>query len=562
MSLHRLALLVALWDVARGAELATGGLRCLKATETTIDVSWDAVNGTDNYYIGLSADASSRPLALQTSASTEVTLIDLVPGTRYFLTLRSHPSEDNIVWGWRQPTAPVMCTTAAGRRDRPHALRRVGDAPSEQSIRVAWRHAEDAHDTEAAEVGVRRVGAAEWRWERTAATPGSDVEHEHEVQGLASGEWFEVSVRDARGRQSEPLRMRTAAAGALHTTAYRISEYQFDVDFLENHDGCADRLAMAAYVQNNGAMNESAMERYEGGSWSMDACLAALEHACPAERGNSFECMGCADRHRAAISQAHICGNFSDGDDRLGWGVHFYCGIGWPGSSFQRSPMTEYCVEHAAAPQTDPVPGGDGFAQYVSCNSDECDGVLLPTGNVPRDPTCICWVWDDRMISQEPRSRTLSVCSPYDKEPWVGANQCNCSMGKPGTEAALLPPDAPMANYVGRSRVYLPYYKYKKPLEDYPVSVLLGDNLSFPKKGACAEGDKLGDGGCLWKRMPTSRVLYGNDLLEAGWDSSEAWPGSGGSIERELAFTRANAAVFEVALERLERYVTKRCCGC
>jgi len=256
------------------------------------------------------------------------------------------------------------------------------------------------------------------------------------------------------------------------------------------------------------------------------------------------------------------CGNFSDGDSRQGWGVHFFCGIGWPGSSLQRSPITEYCVEHTPAPQTDPVPGGDGFAQYVSCNSDECDGVLLPTGNTPRAPTCICWVWDDRMISQEPKSRTLSVCSPYDKEPWVGANQCNCSIGQPGTQAALLPPAAPMANYVGRSRVYLPYYRYKDPLETYPVSVLLGDNLSFPRKGSCKQHEKLGENGCTWKRLPTSRMLYGHDLLDAGWSTEEAWPGAGGTVQHELEATRANAAVFSTALERIEAYVSKRCCGC
>ena len=42
---------------------------------------------------------------------------------------------------------------------------------------------------------------------------------------------------------SDPLRMRTAAEGALYTTAFRISEYSFDVDFLQNHDG-ANTLAM------------------------------------------------------------------------------------------------------------------------------------------------------------------------------------------------------------------------------------------------------------------------------------------------------------------------------
>jgi hypothetical protein len=189
----------------------------------------------------------------------------------------------------------------------------------------------------------------------------------------------------------------------------------------------------------------------------------------------------------------------------------------------------------------------------------------------------------------------------------VGANQCNCSIGQPGTQAALLPPAAPMANYVGRSRVYLPYYRYKDPLETYPVSystnltfperpspvtltlanlplhgprecavaahpipshilsqvsVLLGDNLSFPRKGSCKQHEKLGENGCTWKRLPTSRMLYGHDLLDAGWSTEEAWPGAGGTVQHELEATRANAAVFSTALERIEAYVSKRCCGC
>ena len=88
-----------------------------------------------------------------------------------------------------------------------------------------------------------------------------------------------------------------------------------------------------------------------------------------------------------------------------------------------------------------------------------------------------------------------------------------------------------MANYVGRSRVYLPYYRYHEPLETYPVSVLIGDNLSFPRKGSCKEGERVGDGGCTWKRLPTSRMLYGHDLLDAGWSTKEAWPGAGGTVE-------------------------------
>jgi hypothetical protein len=77
-----------------------------------------------------------------------------------------------------------------------------------------------------------------------------------------------------------------------------------------------------------------------------------------------------------------------------------------------------------------------------------------------------------------------------------------------------------MANYVGRSKVMLPYYYYSKPMEDYPSSVAAGDNLSFPRKGACNETQQLGDAGCTWKRMPGSRMLHGGDLLAAGWNTT------------------------------------------
>ena len=120
-----------------------------------------------------------------------------------------------------------------------------------------------------------------------------------------------------------------------------------------------------------------------------------------------------------------------------------YCGIGWPESSFQRSPISKYCVEHEAAPQTDPVTkvaDNQGFSQYVSCNSDETDacnenGTTCDTGNRPKDPICRCWVWSDRMLSQEPSSRTLATCSQKYVEPFVHTPQCNCTFGAPGTAA-------------------------------------------------------------------------------------------------------------------------------
>ena len=46
---------------------------------------------------------------------------------------------------------------------------------------------------------------------------------------------------------------------------------------------------------------------------------------------------------------------------------------------------------------------------------------------MPRDPACVCWVWDDRMISHVPKSKLLADCSADVHLPWVGSNQCNCS---------------------------------------------------------------------------------------------------------------------------------------
>ena len=120
--------------------------------------------------------------------------------------------------------------------------------------------------------------------------------------------------------------------------------------------------------------------------------------------------MRCADQHRAALEAA--CGPFSDDDTMQGegsFGVHWYCGVGWPESVAEQGPITEYCVEYlpvgaaatnatttpavgAAAPARD---DDGGFSGYLSCNSDEVDAL----GNDPRDPSCICICYDDRLLA-------------------------------------------------------------------------------------------------------------------------------------------------------------------
>jgi hypothetical protein len=116
-----------------------------------------------------------------------------------------------------------------------------------------------------------------------------------------------------------------------------------------------------------------------------------------------------------------------------------------------------------------------------------------------------------------------------------------------------------MATHVGRATVYLPHYYYHEPADRYNISIATGDNLSFLKRGMCKGQQKLGDGGCTWKPMPSSRLLYGSDLLAAGWDTTSA---RGGSIERELNISYTNINVFRNALGGLDRLMTPRCCGC
>ena len=231
-----------------------------------------------------------------------------------------------------------------------------------------------------------------------------------------------------------------------------ISEYTFDVDFLQNHDA-AQAKTLPLYIQYDGAVNETCYSGFAPGAAHCNgrgpACIEKLETLCGAERASGWPCMRCADGHRAELLST--CGNFSDADDVQDtgrWGEHWFCGAGWPGSTFQRSPMTSYCVEHTAAPQTDPTPAGDGYAQYVSCNSDECE---VTNNSTPRAPVCICWVHDDRENSYQPESEISKVCNPKnDPAGFVGcagvddkfcktAPQCNCTMGVPGNEATALP---------------------------------------------------------------------------------------------------------------------------
>jgi hypothetical protein len=59
-------------------------------------------------------------------------------------------------------------------------------------------------------------------------------------------------------------------------------------------------------------------------------------------------------------------------------------------------------------------------------------------------------------------------------------------------------------------------------------------------------------------------MLYGSDLLQAGWDTSPVPSAKGGTgtVEQELEHTYRNVAAFDRALDAMDRFISPRCCGC
>ncbi|CAK0793037.1 unnamed protein product [Prorocentrum cordatum] len=227
-----------------------------------------------------------------------------------------------------------------------------------------------------------------------------------------SGSWGPAWLRSAAAVQCNTT-ARSAArprapegaggvAGTRFMRVYRLSEYSFDVDFLENHNG-ASADAMPLYLMTCDPTGDCNPWDAREQSPRWDACHSAIQALCPASRGAAFNCMMCAEGHRDELTAA--CGNWTSADSMEGAGsfaIHWWCGVGWPETATKQGPVTEYCVEYQ--PLEGPTRMGDGFSDYLSCNSDEVDGTL---GNDPRDPSCICIVWDDRLLAHQTNASWL-----------------------------------------------------------------------------------------------------------------------------------------------------------
>ena len=379
-----------------------------------------------------------------------------------------------------------------------------------------------------------------------------------------TSETIECSTSDVAHQEyngsAKLLSAATNLANSKFLQVYRISEYSFDVDFLANHDGASvDAMPLYLMTGKNMWSVENLTDRW-------DSCQESLYEICPGLRGAAFDCVDCATANRDAVTAA--CGNWSAQDTLDGEGsfsVHWHCGVGWPESTAKEGPITEYCVEYlpldniedeesSLALGDDATNNADGFATYLSCNSDEVDAF----GNDARDPSCICICYSDRMLSHQSLAefqRDCSVLTDDPQLPWVNTTNCNC----PHTDSPFPVPGAPNSPLVniGRSPIFLPYVGVPlTPHGPHPGEQPSGHNFHFPKGGACAEGEALGSGGCTWRRLPASRMIYGDDLEAAGWDLAFV-----ADTPTNMSHTRANQAAFVAALRALDAKVAPVTCG-
>ena len=137
--------------------------------------------------------------------------------------------------------------------------------------------------------------------------------------------------------------------------------------------------------------------------------------------------------------------------------------------------------------------------------------------------------------------------------PWVDEPQCVCA----GTDSEVPRDGNPSLTHIGRAPVYLPYVGNElKPTAHYSVSIPGGYNYHFPRNGECAEGAPLGTAGCTWRRLPAARMLYGTDLLVAGWNRTFV-----ADTPTDQRHTLANVAAFAKAWKALDEWVQPVACG-
>ena len=202
----------------------------------------------------------------------------------------------------------------------------------------------------------------------------------------------------------------------------------------------------------------------------------------------------------------------------------------------------------------------------------------------------------DRLIAQETAAELAPFCGTALQPGQYPA--CNGTQG-----SVLMPVDSPSLFRVGRQPVYCPYYFWRTAAPVYAPgrSEPCGQWYSFPKAGGCraagahigsagvgageadvasmvgvmgagaeqnkAQGERQQEGACAWRAHPQSRVFYGAQLHEYGWDSRLSFDQRTGARLNTTAQTQANGEALRRALAAAtgvyRRFFARaRCCGC
>lgn len=61
----------------------------------------------------------------------------------------------------------------------------------------------------------------------------------------------------------------------------------------------------------------------------------------------------------------------------------------------------------------------------------------------------------------------------------------------------------------------------------------------------------------MWQRQPQAQLLYGSNLMAAGWNTAQVE-----DTPTNMTITLANIAAFKAAVSNLAAATEPRCCGC
>lgn len=226
---------------------------------------------------------------------------------------------------------------------------------------------------------------------------------------------------------------------------------------------------------------------------------------------------------------------------------------------FITSPRVRYCVEVQKVDLSETsrtssyppfIPINQSFSDYLSCNGagrggTAGDGDPLGWENY----TCVCDNHIDRTFSHQTDAQLAKFCPGSGGSHYgPGAGVCNCS-------AASL---AVSKKHVGFMPMVLPIHMHfgpAPPPAPGPPPTEYGGWYHFPAETKCPDdGTPVGTNGCTWRRDPIAHMLYGKDLVAAGWNTSVG--GFGNPVPSTAVIANTNA------MQKAMDSITTRCCGC